>query len=245
MNSLLVTGESSVDGVVERDFVLGEVPGVLFTPTSGSAGTPLVLMGHGGGLHKRSPGLVARAHEMVTTNGFTVAAIDSPGHGDRQRDTQDQDRVDAMLAARDAGDAESMGRIITDYNLSLAGRAVPEWQAVLDALSTIRGEVPVGYSGMTLASAIGLPLVLAEPRIHAAIFGGVHVYEALTEAARRITIPVEFLLPWNDPEISRESGLALFDAFASQDKTLHAFPGSHFRVPREQVDTRFFARHLS
>jgi hypothetical protein len=38
--------------------------------------------------------------------------------------------------------------------------------------------------------------------------------------------------------------LALFDAFASEEKTLHAFPGSHFRVPAERIDTRFFARQL-
>jgi hypothetical protein len=34
-------------------------------------------------------------------------------------------------------------------------------------------------------------------------------------AAARITVPVEFLLQWDDELIPRESGLALFDAFAS------------------------------
>jgi hypothetical protein len=38
--------------------------------------------------------------------------------------------------------------------------------------------------------------------------------------------------------------LALFDVFASQEKTLHAFPGSHFHVPTDRIDTRFFARQL-
>ena len=89
-----------------------------------------------------------------------------------------------------------------------------------------------------------MPLVVADARITAAIFGGVFVYGALVEAARRITIPIEFLLPWDDAEIDRESGLELFDAFAAEDKTLHAFPGSHFTVPIERIDTRFFARHL-
>ena len=59
-----------------------------------------------------------------------------------------------------------------------------------------------------------------------------------------MTVPVEVLLPWDDPELDRGSGLALFDAFASTDKTLHAFPGSHFRVPADRLDTRFFERHL-
>lgn len=48
----------------------------------------------------------------------------------------------------------------------------------------------------------------------------------------------------SDAEIDRESGLALFDTFASEDKTLHAFPGSHFRVPAERIDTRFFERQF-
>lgn len=85
---------------------------------------------------------------------------------------------------------------------------------------------------------------MADPRIRAAIFGGVFVYDALAAAARRVTIPIEFLLPWDDDEIDRESGLELFDAFASPEKTLHAFPGSHFRVPVERINTRFFARLL-
>ena len=90
-----------------------------------------------------------------------------------------------------------------------------------------------------------MPLVVADSRITAAVFGGVFVYDDLFEAARRITIPIEFLLPWNDDELDRGSGLALFDAFAAEDKTLHAFPGSHFTVPTERIDTRFFPRHLT
>ena len=43
-----------------------------------------------------------------------------------------------------------------------------------------------------------------------------------------------------------ESGLALFDAFASKEKTLHANAGKHKELPRFEADsaTRFFARHL-
>jgi fermentation-respiration switch protein FrsA (DUF1100 family) len=61
-----------------------------------------------------------------------------------------------------------------------------------------------------------------------------------------ITVPVEFLLPWDDEEIDRESGLALFDAFASTEKTLHAFPGGHHEVPSfaSESSARFFGRHL-
>jgi hypothetical protein len=234
-----------LDGVVDRSFTVGEIPGVLWSPASAAPRAPLLLMGHGGGLHKRAPGLVARARQAVVHDGFHVAAIDAPGHGERARSHQDQQWVDALLRAREHG--EPLAPIIAPFNGSLAERAVPEWQATIEALQSlpeVGADAPIGYSGMTLASAIGIPLAVADARIRAAIFGGVFGYDALLEAARRVTIPIEFLLPWDDDEIDRETGFALFDAFASEDKTLHAFPGSHFRVPAERIDTRFFARQL-
>jgi fermentation-respiration switch protein FrsA (DUF1100 family) len=88
-------------------------------------------------------------------------------------------------------------------------------------------------------------LAAADPRITAAVFGLVGS-DSLTEAAGSITIPVEFLLQWDDEVVPRESGLALFDAFASAEKTLHANAGKHHEVPRFELESsvRFFARHL-
>ena len=47
--------------------------------------------------------------------------------------------------------------------------------------------------------------------------------------------------------VSRNQSLALFDALASTEKTLHANPGKHEDVPSFEADSslRFFARHLS
>jgi len=69
-------------------------------------------------------------------------------------------------------------------------------------------------------------------------------YRQLAEA--RITVPVEFLLQRDDEHVARHSGLALFDAFSSKEKTLHANAGGHVEVPRFEVDsaTRFLARRL-
>lgn len=239
------TAETTSEFVVDRAFSIGEISGVLWSPVSATPRAPLLLMGHGGGLHKRSPGLVARAQQAVLRDGFHVAAIDVPGHGERSRSRWDQEWVDAMLRAREKG--QPLAPILAPFNTSLAERAVPEWQQTIDALQSlpdIGADAPIGYSGMTIASAIGIPLAAAEPRIRAAIFGGVFVYDALLEAARRVTIPTEFLLPWDDPEIDRQHGLAVFDSLASNEKTLIAFPGSHFRVPTDRIDTRFFTRHL-
>jgi hypothetical protein len=122
-------------------------------------------------------------------------------------------------------------------------------KAALDALQRlpeVGTEAPIGYGGgISLGTAIGVPLTAVEPRITAALFGGgFFVYDALLEAARRITIPIQFLLPWDDEYVDRQSGLSLFDAFATSEKTLHANPGDHRSIRWGGVDTGFLARHL-
>ena len=104
----------------------------------------------------------------------------------------------------------------------------------------------MGFWGLSMGSATGVPLAAAEPRIAAAVFG-LAGHETLAEAAAQVTVPVEFLLQWDDELIPRESGLALFDAFASREKSLHANPGRHADVPMFEVESSlgFFGRHLS
>ena len=90
-----------------------------------------------------------------------------------------------------------------------------------------------------------MPLTAREPRIAAAVFGLAGL-DSLAEAAAGLTVPVEFLLQWDDQLVSREQSLALFDAIGSAEKTLHANPGNHGEVPAFELDSseRFFARHL-
>src|SRR4051812_40048919 len=150
MHPVLFTAETSSNGVIERDFTVGEVPGVLWSPVSGADHAPLVLMGHGGGLHKKAPGLLARAHDAVTSWGFTVVAIDAPGHGDRPRTAEDEQARADLRHAMEAGDIERFESVTVRYVPSLAETAVPEWQATLDALQElpeIGTEAPIGYGG--------------------------------------------------------------------------------------------------
>jgi len=79
------TSQTTSNGVSERLFTLDDIPGVLWSPADAVGTCPLVLLGHGGGQHKKALGMVARAHRYVTSCGFAVAAIDAPGHGDRPR----------------------------------------------------------------------------------------------------------------------------------------------------------------
>ena len=86
-STLHFTSTTASDGIAERTFTLGD---------------------SSGGLHKYAPGLMSRARRAVagegSGDGFTVAAIDAPGHGDRPRSDQDQPQVDATRRARAAGE---------------------------------------------------------------------------------------------------------------------------------------------
>jgi len=246
MHSVQFTSETTSNGVVERDFTVNGVPGVLWSPASGPDRAPLVLMGHGGGTHKRWPAMTGRAHLLVTGGGFHVAVVDAPGHGDRPRTPHDEQEIAALYRAREAGEPE--GPVVVRYNAHLAERAVPEWRATLDALQElpeIGPDGPVGYFGLNMGTAIGVPFVADDPRITAAVFGQ-HWPDALSETAGRITIPIEFDMQWDDEHIPRESAFALFDAFASKEKTLHANAGKHKELPRFEAGSavRFFVRHL-
>ncbi len=238
------TSQTTSDGVSERTFALDDIPGVLWSPAGATGSRPLVLLGHGGGQDKKAPGVVARARRYVTACGFAAAAIDAPGFGDRPMTEQDAQFIAEIREQIAAG--EPVGPRIARHHAEHTPQAVAEWRAVLTALLKLDGiGGPVGFWGVSMGSVFGIPLAAAEPRITAAVFG-LASHETLAAAAAQITIPVEFLLQWDDELVPRESGLALFDAFASREKTLHANPGRHAAVPRFEVESsqRFFARHL-
>ena len=237
--------ETSSDGVREQLFNLGELPGVLWTP-DGSTGTrPLIFLGHGGGEHKKAPAIEARARRLVTECGFAVVAVDVPAHGDRPKEER-YDRIATENQARVAA-GEELAPLIAAFQALVARQTVPEWRAVLDAVQETEhvGAGPVGYWGISLGCGLGVPFVAAEPRVRAAVLG-LGGSPGLAQTAARITVPVEFLLQWDDERVPRTQGLALFDALASADKTLHANPGKHAELPAFEQDStlRFFTRHL-
>ncbi|GAA2326018.1 alpha/beta hydrolase [Streptomyces kunmingensis] len=237
--------ETSSVGVREQLFTLHEIPGVLWTPEAAVGARPLVLMGHGGGQHKKAPDILARARRFVTELGFAVVALDVPAHGDRPK-VEEYDRVATENQARiEAG--EELAVLIAGFQALVARQTVPEWQATLDAVQQLDhvGVGPVGYWGVSLGCGLGVPFVAAEPRVRAAVLG-LGGALASAEAAAAITVPVEFLVQWDDERVPRVQSMALFDALASTEKTLHANPGKHGEIPAFELDStlRFFSRHL-
>lgn len=242
--------QSSSDGVSEQSFTLSssfdDIPGVLWSPDAATGTCPLIVIGHGGGQHKKAPGVEARARRFVAEGGFAVVAVDSPAHGGRPQ-SEEHSRLITEMRARfqTGGDATP---VLAELHTLIAGQSVPEWRAVLDAVQDLDhiGAGPVGYWGVSLGCALGVPFVAAEPRIRAAVLG-LSGAENAAETAERITVPLEFLVQWDDETVPQAASLALFDRFGSAEKTLHANPGKHHEVPLFEMDSslRFFARHLN
>jgi len=251
------TRERTENGVTERLFeltVAGErVPAVIWAPENAAGERPLVLMGHGGSQHKKIGSIAARARHYAQRLGYATLAIDAPGHGDRIS------REQAEMLAREVGErVRGIGGTggpsaeLMKTMAERAQRAVPEWQAALDAAQSLdfvgRTKV-IGYWGVSMGTAIGVPFVASEPRIKCAVFGLAGLRPgatALEKAAKSITIPVEFVFQWEDAVAPRETGIALFDAFASKEKTMHINPGGHVEIPNFEGNSwqSFFVRHL-
>lgn len=233
------------DGVLERQLMLGDVPGILWTPASAPAPAPLILLGHPPlGLRAMHDRLLARA-EQAAADGFATATIELPGAGDRPRIAAVGEARSELRRAVAAGEPVS-DETVDALVLPIVDRAVPELRSLLDALLAlpeIRG--PVGYSGGLIS--VGVRLAAVEPRIKAAcLYAGSYVPRRMYDEARRVTVPLHVLLQWDDEGNDRQAALDLFDAFGSAEKTLHANLGGHTGVPEYAGEeaARFFTRHL-
>ena len=233
-------------GVAERRFDLDvdgrTVPGILWLPVEPAAGPrPLVLVGHGATLHKRVNHIVALAHLLVQQHGFAVAALDAPGHGDRNPDPS-------------ADEVQLFTNFVAQWSRPTStDDVVAEWQAAIEALRDQAevGDGPLGYWGLSMGTIYGVPLAAAEPRVQVAVFGLMGLLgpsrDRLEADARSLACPLAFILQWDDQLIGRDDAFALFDALGSIDKRLHAHPGQHAAVPAEELlfSVEFLSRHLA
>ncbi|MGN2639697.1 dienelactone hydrolase family protein [Nocardia takedensis] len=233
------------DDLRERAFTLGDIPGLLWTAPSPAAQAPLILLGHPPlGLAKMYPRLLERARQIVA-QGYAAATVELPGSGDRPRIAEvDQARADLQRALREGEPVTD--DIVDRLVLPLVEQSTVEWRLAIDALLAVPGiGGPVGYSGGVIS--IGVRLARVEPRVRAAVlFAGSFVPRAILAEAREVTVPLHVLLQWDDEGNDRAAALALFDAFGSREKTLHANMGGHTGVPAfaGEEGGRFLARHL-
>ena len=220
------------------------VPTVLWIPSRAAAPVPLVLVGHGGGGHKKAPTVVTMAEGLAREHGIATLAIDGPVNGERE--TNDE----AARALRQH-DRHAYRR---KYYLEKYDAMVQDWRAALDAAQELPeiGEGPVGYWGLSMGTRFGVPLIAAEPRIRAAVIGlfghreGVETNQRVYDDVARIAVPVLFLQQLGDEEVGQRAYHELFQRIGTADKRLHANPGGHAAVPRSELHASraFLARKL-
>jgi len=220
-------------GVVERQFAVTRggqvVPAILWSPAQTRGPLPLVLIGHGGSQSKSSPGIAELASRFVRVHGIAAAVIDGPIHGDRRsdgltgpamqqafREMWDQDtRIDSMVA---------------------------DWRATIDVLAGMEGidASAIGWYGVSMGTAYGLPLIAADPRIRVALLGmwstDYSNSERLAQDAPAVRCPVLFQMKWDDQFFHREGQLDLFDRLGSTDKWCKVYMGAHTPVEGVQLD---------
>jgi len=104
-----------------------------------------------------------------------------------------------------------------------------DWSACIDhARATWQlGEAGIGYWGLSGGTTFGLPLVALEPSIQAAVLGLNSAVPLMLAYASRVTCPVLYTMNLDDRYMSREEGLALYDALGTDDKFVLGYPGDH------------------
>ncbi len=230
--------------IVETEFTVQvedrTVPVALWEPSEAKGPVPLVLIGHGGNGHKKQDYVAAVARGLVKHHGIAAAAIDGPVHGARRNDR------DAAALAREFGEVWNLEGVNSAMNA--------DWSGTLDHLvATGRFDANrIGYWGLSMGTMFGLPFVASEPRVKAAVLGLMGTHRSrlggrLAFDATRITsIPVLFLMQWDDELIPRDEAIDLFDRISTRDKRLSAHPGKHVDVPADVMrgSQDFLAKRL-
>ncbi len=214
--------------VTERGFTLTNegrvVPGVYWTPVGVDADR-LVLLGHGGSADKK----VDYIHEVargLCARGIAAAAIDGPGHGERPGAEAFDSTSD--LATRWQSDGGTAG-------------IVSDWKAALDFIEEEEDVRVTGWLGLSMGTMIGLPVCVGDERISVAVLGLMGTWgpnkDDLVRLAPELSIPLRFLVQWDDEVVPRDRSFELFDALGSSRKTMHVNPGPHRNVPTFEMQS--------
>jgi hypothetical protein len=114
-------------------------------------------------------------------------------------------------------------------------------------LAGAREQRPGGLPGCLRGAGLGLagpvPLQLAREHL---LRGGEGAGDRRRGQAEQV-LELLFLFQWDDELMTREAGLARWDAFGSAEKTMHVNPGPHVGIPlfERAAAAAFYRRHLS
>ena len=215
------------------------VPGILYLPcpttdpaaaaAPGAGAAPLVIVQHGLAGSKHSVYLECAARWV--REGFAVAAIDLPLHGERSSPKL-SDRL-----------IQGIERIIRDERLDpdthalvdeFARQSTSDLVRTLDALSALESidSERVGYVGFSLGAVVGTYFLATDPRPKVAVLalaGGRRGPSDLDPAeyvGRGVARPILVVAAEQDQRVSAASSRALFEA-ARDPKEFLAATGDH------------------
>jgi dienelactone hydrolase len=224
------TTDEEVGGLLRREFTLSrdnrDVTGVLWLPAEPRPDSAIVCLGHGASGDRHQTPIPWLAKKFVGEHSMFALSIDGPVHGRRQ--SGPGGRESFWPEWRREGSVEDM---TADWQLAL------DWAQGEEAI----GKGPVGYWGLSMGTIYGAPFVAADSRVEVAVLGLMgltgpdHYVPRIREAAETIRVPVLFIIQLEDELFDRQECFALFDAFASTNKRLHASPGLHPEVPIEEL----------
>ncbi|HEY9279540.1 MAG TPA: alpha/beta hydrolase [Eoetvoesiella sp.] len=212
------------------------IPGLLWLPQLPiRSGFPLVLVQHGGSGHKADDSTQELVAEL-TSHGFAVAAIDGPIHGERRHHPLPKaERLQAFL------DYWGTNPHLEDF--------VQDWLCVIESLVTHPEIAPcrLGWYGVSMGTAYGLPVVARSPHIKTAVLGKwsadyINSKHLLAEAPA-VSCNTLFVQHWDDEIFDRNGTLAIFDAIGTTQKQLHVYTGGHFG--RSAVELEACIAHFS
>jgi len=208
------------------------VPGLLYLPTSRPTPVndlPLVIVQHGLAGSKTAPYLEFSARWV--REGFAVAMIDLPLHGERSSPKLSARLVEGIERVMQGEELDAdTGALVEEF----ARQSTSDLVRTLDALAALDAidSARIGFVGFSLGAVVGSYFLAHDPRPLAAAFalaGGRRGPTALDPAeyiSRISPRPVLVIAAESDERISADSSKALFDA-AREPKEFSVSKGDH------------------
>lgn len=229
----------SVDSVIVQRFSCHgetEVPGIMWRPSQLADPKPLVLLQHGGSGHKEDENTSSLARQLVAALDCVAVALDGPVHGER-KNTEDDGR--SVLEAFRQSWIEQ--RFLHSY--------VEDWARAIDAVADLEfiDSSRIGWCGVSMGTAFGLPLLSVVPGIKGAVLGKWSANQMnsrhLVDSAAQVKCPALFVHHWDDERFDFEGSVELFAALASEDKRMCIYRGPHNSRSQEEVEA--YIAHLA
>jgi len=193
----------------------------------------LILCGHGASGDRYQTPIPHLARRLVKAAPCTVLSLDGPVHGLREVNSGGRSAFWAEINRTNA-----------------TSDMIADWNAAIEATKArFEGAgAKLAYYGLSMGSIFGIPLIAARGDIDIAVLGLLgttgavqHLRDSLLAAAPKVTCPLLYLMQLEDELFDRMGYLELFDALGSADKRLHANPGLHPDITREEVNAAFTA----